>query len=581
MVTLDNILTEYFAEREDGGAYFDIKNSQDLYHFESFLIENEYQHYFDINKLNFLFESAGVLDELTLMPGDTTEYTELKVQQAFLNKLKVVKQKYLNDIPKETPQEKKAYEGAVEMLSVLDSIDNNSLIKRCPPGTSTHEKLQIKISGHWPIIYDGPEDKTMSLWELEGSDYVLFYLPIGKQLNTFFINPAKKTSGQISIVGLTEHLHECFFVIALSEMLHQGNSKVNNLASVTNNDSLRKVLNSAIKITPENRQKIMTLFEDVLKGVPEYSPEIMLRRDDAANCAAGAYEKFYELYGEKQPQFIIRVFATGMKTVADAIITITSEEKLSISLKYQAGQLGYVSTRETLQNLCGIVYGENTSLLEELYKRYPTDIDTLLRFYVGGLNSIYTKYDKKKFGSIAPFDPKTITYPIYSQNSNMEKFYSKLYGDLKNISHPAASSEIRNFIGKYTEYKKKFLTDNINRYINDNKNNKTANIPLFLAKSLASENATSYMYVSRGGKKVYMIPSYNAIATKEKSGQFKVVSTPKEDYSDFSSKIEVFIGNRSIIQFDINLRWVKGQWVGDFSQVGKNLNLDDDIDWGK
>jgi hypothetical protein len=55
MLTFDSILLEYFADRPDGGIYFDVKNFDDLNQFESFLIKNDYLKHFDRVKLNELF----------------------------------------------------------------------------------------------------------------------------------------------------------------------------------------------------------------------------------------------------------------------------------------------------------------------------------------------------------------------------------------------------------------------------------------------------------------------------------------------------------------------------------------------
>jgi len=59
MLTIDDILEEYFINRKDGGLKFDIKNAEDLYHFESFLIKNNYLQLFNKSKIIELFEETG------------------------------------------------------------------------------------------------------------------------------------------------------------------------------------------------------------------------------------------------------------------------------------------------------------------------------------------------------------------------------------------------------------------------------------------------------------------------------------------------------------------------------------------
>ncbi len=58
MITTDKILKEYFYRRDDGGAFFDTENYDDLHHFESFLIESGYINDVDKKQLNELFGAS-------------------------------------------------------------------------------------------------------------------------------------------------------------------------------------------------------------------------------------------------------------------------------------------------------------------------------------------------------------------------------------------------------------------------------------------------------------------------------------------------------------------------------------------
>jgi hypothetical protein len=60
MITTDKILKEYFYRRDDGGAFFNVNNYDDLHQFESFLIESGYINQIDRNKLNELFGSTTI-----------------------------------------------------------------------------------------------------------------------------------------------------------------------------------------------------------------------------------------------------------------------------------------------------------------------------------------------------------------------------------------------------------------------------------------------------------------------------------------------------------------------------------------
>lgn len=79
MLTIDDILQEYFISREDGGLKFNIKNSEDLFHFESFLIKNKYISLFDRKRLNELFEAEG-----SVVP-DTTEEIVNYVKKRYMS----------------------------------------------------------------------------------------------------------------------------------------------------------------------------------------------------------------------------------------------------------------------------------------------------------------------------------------------------------------------------------------------------------------------------------------------------------------------------------------------------------------
>jgi hypothetical protein len=63
MLTVEDVLQEYFLNRKDGGSGFNVKSQKDLYHFESFLIKNGYIQMFDRKKLNELFEADDIPQE--------------------------------------------------------------------------------------------------------------------------------------------------------------------------------------------------------------------------------------------------------------------------------------------------------------------------------------------------------------------------------------------------------------------------------------------------------------------------------------------------------------------------------------
>ena len=60
--TINNIISEYFVYRQDGGVKFDIKNRNDFLDFEEFIFKNKYNNLIENSMLKQLFEQSIDID---------------------------------------------------------------------------------------------------------------------------------------------------------------------------------------------------------------------------------------------------------------------------------------------------------------------------------------------------------------------------------------------------------------------------------------------------------------------------------------------------------------------------------------
>ena len=90
MITLDEMLGEYFSTRDDGGCHFDLRNEQDFYHFESFLIDKGYSEHFDKKKLQEIYnlKSEDFSSDI--------EHVWKKVKRLVTSGMEVVTRKFSN-----------------------------------------------------------------------------------------------------------------------------------------------------------------------------------------------------------------------------------------------------------------------------------------------------------------------------------------------------------------------------------------------------------------------------------------------------------------------------------------------------
>lgn len=479
----------------------------------------------------FLQNYNSVVNELTIRDDQGKDLT-LTLKKAFIEKLRVINP---------------------EWSSKLTEGDE---IVRQPSIVTDGEKIKITRSSL--VRTDQPGDTSWLIPSLPG---VVFYIDFSIDVNGVLKRSSKQSEKLLSTD--TEALHECFFVVALASQIDsQGNSS--GLASVNSLRPLIELINST-RILIKDKEKIHHVFSSRIGNEP-FSSEVNLRKVDAQKCAEAAYKKISELYHSPTFDYVTRVFegSDGKKVVADASIKVAGEI-LSISLKYKKGQSNNLKATTVLDSLFGIdVHGK--SLMDSVYEFDPTKIDQLLQYFVLGINTHLPPKNSKFF-----IDNKGLTYPAFKKLVSKNEYYPLAYTTVA-TELVKTKPEAADFVDKYKKLKSANLTATITRYIESNKTPKN-NFTKFLTYILRCEPEKSYMYVGDSGKSIYTIPSQATLVTKEIN--VKVEPKPAVDYS---SHVTVFVKEELAFEFDMNFRWTKSQWVGDMSQVGRNLKAYE-IDW--
>ena len=480
---------------------------------------------------------------------DNKKYTVLYLKKEFIEAIHKIKPKWSllvgdklerqSDVP--TPEEEK-----IEIPSAAG------------------EKIEIKSTSLAIIAKTDyfKDNEEVSSWSIKSLPGVVFYIKYGVQMNKL-LNQSSKETGEL-ISTDTEALHECFFVIALASQI-DSRGAASGLNSVDSLEPLRKLIDST-KIQIENKEEIIKIFSDRINNEP-FSSEVNLRKVDAQKCAEAAYKKISSIYNSPTFDYVTRVFkgSDGKKIVADASIKVAGDI-LSISLKYKKGQLNNLESTTVMDYLFGIgkskESGRKVSLMDSIYKFDETKINELLRYFVEGINTYLPPKDKN-----LRIDNKVLTYPEFKKNVSKNEYYSSAY---KTISDDLVktNSKAAEFVEKYKELKTVNLSGTISRYIEENNTQKT-NFEEFLTYTLRCEPDRSYLYVGDGGKSIYTIPSANSIKNRKES--LNVTVKPKNTTVDYVARVYVNIGEFPAFEFDVSFRWTKSQWVGDLSQVARNL----------
>lgn len=479
----------------------------------------------------FLQNINSSINELTIRDEAGKDHT-LTLKQAFVDKL-----------------------GAInpEWASKLSEGDE---IIRQPSTITDGEKIKISRSSLSRV--DVPGDTSWLIPNLPG---VIFYIDLSIDVNSMLRRSSKKSEKLLSTD--TEALHECFFVVALAAQIDsQGNTA--GLNSVNTLKSLMELISST-RILIKDKEKINHVFSSRIGNEP-FSSEVNLRKVDAQKCAESAYKKISEVYNSPTFDYVTRVFegSDGKKVVADASIKVAGEI-LSISLKYKKGQLNNLKATTVLESLFGIdVHGK--SLMDSIYEFDSEKVDQVLRYFVFGINTHLPPKNNKFF-----INHEGLTYPVFKKLVAKNEYYPLAYTTVS-TELVKSNQSAAEFVEKYKKLKTTNLSATISRYIEVNKTSKN-NFTKFLTYILRCEPETGYMYVGDSGRSIYTIPSQSTLLTKD----ITVNVEPKQSV-DYSAHVTVFVKEELAFEFDINLRWTKSQWVGDMSQVGKNLKAYE-INW--
>jgi hypothetical protein len=204
--------------------------------------------------------------------------------------------------------------------------------------------------------------------------------------------------------------------------------------------------------------------------------------------------------------------------------------------------------------------------MDSIYEFDPVKIDQLLQYFVIGVNLVLPPKNNKFL-----IEERGLTYPVFKKLISKNEYYPLAYTTISTDSVKTNSDAVE-FVEKYKKLKTANLSGTITRYIESNKTSNN-NFTKFLTYILRCEPERSYMYVGDSGRSIYTIPSQTSLVEKN----ITVKVEPKAAV-DYSSHVTVFIDEEIAFEFDMNFRWTKSQWVGDMSQVGRNLKAYE-INW--
>ena len=361
----------------------------------------------------------------------------------------------------------------------------------------------------------------------------------------------------------TEDLHEIFFALAILGQISNGTS----IKSFT---SLQEILDFISK----NKKKLGKVDEtkSTLKNYIEGeldSKQIKLLKD-ADTAGKTAIEKIKAGYNIEDDKIVSveRVFGvgeSGKKIIADDKVNIkikSGSDTVLVSLKYGEGQFNNLSIPYTIKKLYGI---DIKGILSDIYNKTEYGkmaIDNALKYYISEINKQFSEKIENKIKI-----KNSITYKDFKNiKKDIRIVYRKLYTDLNNKSkkeYGKKKKEIHKAIGAFLDDVKSPIPTQEN-YVE------------LLTFLLRAEPDTSYLYVAKGGKKVFFMPSQDALKRHEYTIDLKKT---KETATGYKRDIDILVNGELVIGVDLNFRWSQGQFMGEYSQKGSRIVVNQNFKW--
>ncbi len=366
----------------------------------------------------------------------------------------------------------------------------------------------------------------------------------------------------------TEDLHEIFFAVAFAG---------GNMSKAKDLNGMIKMINK-LSMLDKKKLHIDTLRRFDAAESLFTSKDIKLYQD--ATQIANKTHTFLKR-NKLIPSKVSRVFGTGpggTKMIADSIITLKSNEIVSVSLKYGKGQFSSLSVPQLVEKMYGIKLKKG--LLKDMYNQgFRSEIDSAFEYYALAtigmkdlpVNDKYTQQDKDNLEAIYPKFNEKSTWMDYMNTSIVPVKTRKAFSHIYNHADNFAAR------GVHKKMKGQLLNNAIDLFFESKGGGIVKNIEDAIIYIIRAEPKTSYLYIASGGKKFALIPSQEAIRGKKYT--FKYNASTDDDgimkTADYVYDVEVSVDGIKAFTFDIKWRFAgqSGQWDGDLQHKGSKIEF--------